>query len=73
VFYIVIEVQIDKAGNYGVLYTVYENEAQAKSAWHTVCAAADVSDIPYHSAYILRSDGIITYGETNERRTEVAE
>ena len=66
-FYTVIEVQESKKGVRSVLPTVFDNETSALAAFYTVLSAAAVSDIPYHSAHILRSDGIITDGRVFDR------
>ena len=71
-FYTVLENQIRPDGSYGLLYDHFygENaEDRAKAKYHTVMAAAYVSDCKYHSCHILRSDGIVTMGEIVDRRT----
>ena len=67
-FYTTIENQLRLDGSYGLLYDHFDEatygsreaaEAQALAKFHTICAAAAVSEIPYHSACILISDGRI--------------
>lgn len=76
-FYTVIENQKRSDGTYGLLYDhYYDYEGQTSTAldrayakYFTVCAAAAVSDIPYHSAAIQRSDGIQIECKVWDRRT----
>ena len=65
-FYTVIEVQ--NSGTPACLTTVYESENAALAAYFTICAAASVSTIPYHSAHILQSNGLILRQEIFDRR-----
>ena len=69
-FYTTIENQVRTDGNKGLLFDHFDNEIAALAKYYTICAAAAVSDIPYHSAHILRSDGIITEGRVFDRRGE---
>ena len=72
-FYTTIENQLRSDGSYGLLYDHFTDEAQALAKFHTICAAAAVSELPYHSAAILQSDGRILRQEIFDRRTEVSE
>ena len=74
-FYTTIENQQRGDGSFGLLYDhFYEmegypsalNRAQAK--YHTICAAAAISDIPYHSAMLIRSDNTILETDVWDRR-----
>lgn len=56
-FYTTIENQVRADGSKGVLYDHYENENQALAKFYTICAAAAVSEIPYHAAFLLYEDG----------------
>lgn len=56
-FYTTIENQVRNDGSKGVLYDHYENENQALAKFYTICAAAAVSEIPYHAAFLLYEDG----------------
>ena len=78
-FYTTIENQKRGDGSYGLLYDHYDaetygseeaayNEALAK--FHTICAAAAKSDIPYHSATLMASDGRIVRQEIFNREAE---
>ena len=67
--YTTIENQIRTDG-YGLLYDHYTDKDEAMAKFYTICAAAAVSGIPYHSATILASDGRIVRQEIFDRRTE---
>ena len=69
-FYTTIENQLRNDGSFGLLYDHFDNEARAIAKFHTICAAAAVSEIPYHSAAILTSDGRILRQEIFDRRTD---
>lgn len=81
-FFTTIENQKRNDGSYGCLYDHFdadtygsvqaaENEALAK--FHTICAAAAKSGIPYHSATILASDGRIVRQEIFDRQQNEVE
>ena len=67
-FYITIENQVRNDGSRGLLYDHFDDETQAYAKLYTILAAAAVSDIPYHSGHILRSDGIMIEGKVFDRR-----
>ena len=71
-FYVVLEEQISQGGTFGLLNNYYTKDqyTDALARFFTVAAAAAVSDIPYHSVCIKRSDGLIIKGETFDRRAE---
>ena len=68
VFYTCIENQLRTDGSYGLLYDHYTDINAAMAKHYTVCAAAAVSEIPYHSSTILASDGRIVRQEIFDRR-----
>ena len=68
-FYTTIENQVRNDGSKGLLYDHFENIDQAYAKLYTILAAAAVSEIPYHSGHILRSDGIMIEGKVFDRRT----
>lgn len=72
IIYTTIENQIRNDGSKGLLYDHFENYDAAMAKFFTVCAAAAVSDIPYHSAHVLRSDGVMIEGRVWDRRVEPA-
>lgn len=68
VFYTTIENQIREDGSRGLLYDHFDDLNAALAKYYTVCAAAATSEIPYHAACIIRSDGIVTEGRVFDRR-----
>ena len=68
--YTTIENQIRPDGSKGLLYDHFEDYDAAMSKFFTICAAAAVSEIPYHSAHVLRSDGVMIEGRVWDRRVE---
>lgn len=70
VFYTTIENQIREDGSRGLLYDHFDEEEKAYAKLYTILAAAAVSGIPYHSAHILRSDGLLIAGRVFDRRTD---
>lgn len=71
-FYTTIENQLREDGSYGLLYDHFTDLDAAKAKFFTICAAAAVSEIPYHAATLLESSGIIVKQEIFDRRTEEA-
>ncbi len=77
-FYTTIEDQLHEDGTYGLLFDhYYEIEGQApalnraQAKYHTICAAAAISGIPYHAGYLFRSDGVCLEEGIWDRRPEV--
>lgn len=68
VFFTTIENQLREDGSRGLLYDHFEDESQALAKYYTICAAAAVSGIPYHSAHLLASDGRMIRQEIFDRR-----
>lgn len=71
-FWTVIENQKTAGGSFGLIYNHYESESQALAKFFTICASASQSDIPYHSAHMLASDGSMVRQEIFDRREEVS-
>ena len=69
VFYTTIENQLRNDGSFGLLYDHFTDVDQAYAKLYTILAAAAVSEIPYHSGHLLRSDGIMMDGRVFDRRT----
>lgn len=70
-FYTTIENQLRENGTYGLLFDHYTNKNQAEAKFHTICAAAAVSDIPYHAAYLIDSNiGLIEQRVWDRREQE---
>ena len=55
--YVVIEIQTDSEGQVSNLVSVYDDENQAKSKYHTVLSYAAVSNLPVHACTILSNEG----------------
>lgn len=68
-FFTTIENQVRDDGSKGLLYDHYDNVDAAYAKLYTILAAAAVSNLPYHSGHILRSDGIVIEGRVFDRRT----
>lgn len=68
--YTTIENQIRNDGSKGLLFDHFDDLDRALAKFFTVCAAAATSDIPYHSAHIIRSDGVMIEGRVFDRRVE---
>ena len=71
--YTTIENQVRNDGSFGLLYDHFTDMNAAYAKFFTVCAAAAVSEIPYHSAHILRSDGIMIESRVWDRRSSDAQ
>lgn len=70
-FYTTIENQLREDGTYGVLYDHFADKNQAEAKFFTICAAAAVSDIPYHAAYLIDSNiGVIDQRAWDRRNEE---
>lgn len=69
--YTTIENQVRTDGSKGLLYDHFDTYEAALAKLYTILAAAAVSEIPFHSGHILRSDGIMTDGRVFDRRTQV--
>ena len=72
-FWTTIENQVRTDGGKGLLYDHFDTLEAAKAKFFTICAAAAVSEIPYHAAFILQDDGLLVKQEIFDRREETAE
>ncbi len=70
--YTTLENQVRNDGSKGLLYDHFEDYNAAVAKFYTICAAAAVSEIPYHAAFILADDGRMMKSEIFDRRTEEA-
>ena len=70
-FYTTVENQVRNDGSRGLLYDHFDSYDRALAKLYTILAAASVSEIPYHSGCIIRSDGIMTDGRVFDRRVDV--
>lgn len=68
VFYTTLENQVRQDGSYGMLFDHFTDINAAYAKLYSILAEAAVSDIPYHSAHIMRSDGILIEGRVFDRR-----
>lgn len=55
--YIVIELQKNTQGEVANIVTAFSNLPEAESKYHSILAAAAVSDLPVHSAIIVSEEG----------------
>lgn len=67
-FYTTIENQVREDGSRGLLYDHFDDENKALAKYYTICSAGAVSEIPYHSAHLLASDGRMIRQEIFDRR-----
>ncbi len=70
-FYTTIENQVRQDDSKGLLYDHYTNYEQALAKYFTICAAASVSGIPYHSAHLLQDDGRMIMQQIFDRRPTI--
>lgn len=56
-FYTTVENQVRNDGSRGLLYDHFDDESRALSKFYTICAAAAISEIPYHAAFLIYDDG----------------
>jgi len=68
--YTTIENQVRPDGSRGLLYDHFDDLNAALTKYYTVCAAAAVSGIPYHAAYLLQGDGVVLEQRIFDRRTD---
>lgn len=69
-FYTTIENQVYANGGHGLLYDHFDNLNSALAKYYTVCAAAAISELPYHAAFLIRDDGITIEARVFDRRVE---
>ena len=64
--YVVIEIQTMSNGQVSCLTTPYDSQMQAESSYHTVLAAAALSNLPRHAAVLMTSDGSVQMSQYYE-------
>ena len=69
-FYTTIENQVRSDGSKGLLYDHFDSLEDALAKFFTICAAAAVSEIPYHSAMIIQDNGLVVNLQIFDRRTD---
>lgn len=55
--FIILETQTNANGTVGTLINSYEDRNTAEGKYHTVLAAAAVSQLPLHCAFMLTDEG----------------
>ena len=55
--FVVIELQKNKNGAVANIVTEHSTQSEAESKYHSILAAAAVSDVPAHSAVIVSEEG----------------
>ena len=73
IFYTTIENQVRPDGSRGLLYDHFDDLDAALAKYYTICAAAAVSEIPYHAAHLLASEGYTVEQRVFDRRTDAPE
>ena len=63
--FIILELQINSDGSVGSLVNKRDTRDEADSVYHSILAAASVSNIPVHSAVLLTADGRFVASETH--------
>ena len=61
--FIVLEIQ-NSGDNISTLITTYDNQLAAESSYHTILAAAALSELPKHSCILMTEDGNTIKKET---------
>lgn len=69
-FYTTVENQVRADGSRGLLYDHFDDINAALAKYYTVCAAAALSELPYHAAHLLCSEGYILEQRVFDRRTD---
>lgn len=55
--FVVIELQKNADGKVANLVTAHDTQAEAESKYHSILAAAAISNLPCHSAIIVSEEG----------------
>lgn len=71
--YILLETQSYTNGTVGTLVNSYEDRDTAENKYHLILAAAAVSNLPRHSAFMLSDEGYIIKSECYTHEVEEAE
>ena len=69
--YIILETQTYTNGTVGTLIDSYENRNAAESKYHNVLAAAAISQLPLHCAFMLTDEGYTIKSEVYRHEQEV--
>ena len=65
--YVVVELQ-DNGSSDANIVTAYDSVNQAEQNYHQVLSAAAVSQVPFHSAVMLNSEGMYIKSEAYDHR-----
>ena len=68
IFFTTIENQVREDGSRGLLYDHFDDLNAALAKYYTICAAAAISNIPYHAAHLIQCDGFIVEQRIFDRR-----
>ena len=71
--YVVLEIQKYTNGQIGTLVNTYETLNQAYQKYHTILAAAAVSDLPTHAAVIISDEGQVVNFDSFRNNSEPEE
>ena len=71
--YIVLETQTHSNGTVGTLIDTFDDGAAAENKYHLILAAAAISTLPRHSAFMLSDAGHLIKSETYEHEQQVEE
>ena len=55
--YLTIEIQTNADGTVGTIVTPHDTRNAAESTFHTILAAAAISELPCHAAVLITSEG----------------
>lgn len=61
--YIILETQTNANGTVGTIISSYEDQNAAENKYHTVLAAAAISELPLHCAFMLTDEGYLIKSE----------
>ena len=59
--FFVTEIQINSDGTAGNITNSYSDSAMARNKYFTILAAAAVSDVPKHGAFLYTENGFIAH------------
>ena len=71
--YILLETQSYANGTVSTLVNTYEDRDTAENKYHLILAAAAVSELPRHSAFMLSDEGYIIKSECYTHLTSAEE
>lgn len=67
-FYSVLEIQVNDKGKKSSLITFFDVEEEAYAKYYSILSVAISSNLVYHSAHIIRDDGLMIEGKVFDRR-----